>query len=128
MRPDEAQRVFSLRSAQRVLNACDSVLLQQFSDGATATGLKTGLQWHNLVLIGLEKLAIYWEPFGSALPSRGSIANAFESARKADGWRLVSVRLEVQTDGYQCGPWSHWFRKQLFECMARDLCASLAQS
>lgn len=86
------------------------VVLQQFCDG---------VHWHNLALIGPQKLAVHWEPMGSDIHARASpvaaVRRAFESAPKADGWRLVSMRMDVQSDGYQCGPWAHWFRGRLYE-------------
>ena len=105
-----AHGTFTQRGGQRTLNKCDCVLLQQFCDG---------VHWHNLALIGPQKLAVHWEPMGSDIHARASpvaaVRRAFESAPKADGWRLVSVRMDVQSDGYQCGPWAHWFRGRLYE-------------
>ena len=102
----EISKTLKQRGPQRALHNCDTVLLQQFSDTVTASGSSNGMHWHNLALIGPEKVAVYWEPYGSQLPGRGVIAAAFDDALKADGWELISVRLEVQTDGYQCGPWA----------------------
>ena len=99
------------RSAQRTLHACDCVLVVQFC---------IDRHWHSISLIGPEKLAYYWEPFGTALERRGELRMAWESLPKADGWELHSIGLELQTDGYQCGPWAHWFRSRLFAYAARE--------
>ena len=97
------------RAGQRVLRGCDCVMLLPICASA---------HWHSIALIGPQKLVVHWEPFGSDINSDDGHAlaafkRAFECAPKADGWRLLSVPLHVQMDGYQCGPWAHWFRNRL---------------
>ena len=107
--------IFRQRGGQRVLQLCDCVMVQQVCDGA---------HWHNVALIGPQRLAVHWEPFGTSIFSRthplARVRDAFDAAPKATGWQLVSVKLNLQSDGYQCGPWAHWFRRRLFAYCADD--------
>ena len=76
------------------------MLIQQFCDG---------IHWHNLVLLGPEQLAYYWEPLGRPLRRHDPIRTAFERAAQPS-WALESIRVELQADGHSCGDWAHWFR------------------
>ena len=46
----------------------------------------------------------YWNPYGIQLgadhPLRAALAAHV-------GWELVCIPLELQLDGWNCGPWSH---------------------
>ena len=73
-----------------MLQLCDCVMLQQVCDGA---------HWHNVALIGPQRLAVHWEPFGTSIFSRthplARVRDAFDAAPKATGWQLVSVTLNL---------------------------------
>eukprot|EP00966_Prymnesium_polylepis_P333196 7388670-Prymnesium_polylepis.1 len=88
-----------------------SVLLLQYCED---------LHWHNLVLMGpeAERKAYYWEPMhGATLATRSRIRAAFDDAAP-DGWELVSIPLAVQSDGYSCGDWAHYFCCRVMEYVA----------
>jgi hypothetical protein len=73
--------------------------------------------------MGPEKTCYYWEPMGSALPSRDAIRRAFETAAPA-GWALECLPLSMQADGHSCGDWAHYFRSRVLEYVAAGLCGS----
>ena len=61
--------------------------------------------WRLLVFYGRERKAIYWNPYGTALPRRHGL-----HARLAGfGWSVHSIRhaLQPDSDDYQCGIWVH---------------------
>ena len=103
-------KIFEERSALRVLQEQEQVLVQQFCDGC---------HWHNLVLIGPERIAYYWEPLGTALSARSPVRTAFFKAAPA-GWTLQSIRFKLQAYGHSCGDWSHYFRCRVLAYVARD--------
>jgi hypothetical protein len=95
----------------QLLEKGDRALIQQFCDGC---------HWHNLVLIGPEQRAYYWEPANATkLGSRSPIRTAFVAAAP-DGWVLESISLIAQADGHSCGDWAHWFRCRVMAYMADD--------
>jgi len=136
--------IFTERAASRTLSECNSVFVQQFSDGGLArptdrtprrlavasllvrSRVRSAVHWHNLVLFGPTRKAFLWEPAQINLEAhaRDAIAAAFEAAPKADGWTLETIELHLQSDSWQCGPWSHWFRCRAFayaaQCMGSD--------
>ena len=59
--------MFTERPALRTMTERESVLIQQFCDG---------IHWHNIVLIGPEQKAYYWEPTGKPLAGRSEIRKA----------------------------------------------------
>lgn len=92
--------IFEQRAEQCVLHKQQACLIQQYC---------CGVHWHNIVLIGPERRAYYWEPNGSSMASRHEIRVAFDAAAPA-GWTLVSIQLKLQADGHSCGDWAHYFR------------------
>ena len=94
--------MFAGRKAQRVLLEQKALLVQQYCHN---------LHWYNLVLIGPERRAYYWEPYGSPLAGRSAICEAFYKAAPS-GWTLDSIRVQLQptSDLHSCGDWAHYFR------------------
>lgn len=78
-----------------------------------------GVHWHNLALVGPERVMYYWEPTGSKLGDRDAISTAFECAAPG-GWDIVSIPLRLQADGHSCGDWAHWFRCRVHEYVADE--------
>ena len=68
--------IFEQRGEQCVLHNQQACLIQQYC---------SGVHWHNIVLIGPERRAYYWEPNGSSMTSRHAIRVAFDAAAPA-GW------------------------------------------
>ena len=98
--------IFRQRPALRVLQQQQSVLIQQFCGD---------LHWHNFVLFGPEQMAYYWEPMhGTTLGRREEIVTTFAAAAP-EAWKLESIQLAVQSDGYSCGDWAHYFRCRVLE-------------
>ena len=97
--------MFTERPALRTMTERESVLIQQFCDG---------IHWHNIVLIGPEQKAYYWEPTGKPLAGRSEIRKAFDAAAP-NGWTFESISLELQADGHSCGDWAHYFRCRVCE-------------
>jgi len=67
-----------------------------------------------------ERVLYYWDPFGDAMEE----SHALRAVVAANaGWRVVSIPHRLQSDGYQCGPWSHvalklfaaYFKAGIFE-------------
>jgi hypothetical protein len=86
-RPSEmVPKMFSERPAQRIFREGTGALIQQFCGG---------MHWHNLALVGPEKICYYWEPYGKALSRRSPEFAAF-SAAAPDDWALVSITVELQ--------------------------------
>ena len=102
--------IFSEGPAWRVLQKCDSALIQQFCDG---------LHWHNIVLVGKETRAYYWEPGGKPMGRRDAIRLAFETAAPPE-WMLESIQVGLQADGHSCGDWAHYFRGRALAYVADD--------
>ena len=69
--------------------------------------MSSGLHWRQLIFCFPERTLYYFEGFGGE-PNGVDAANlmrAFKSILKPRGWRIESVRLELQTDGVNCGVW-----------------------
>ena len=79
-------KMFSERPAQRIFSEGTGALIQQFCDG---------MHWHNLALVGPEKICYYWEPYGKALPRDSPEFAAFSAAAPSD-WELLSIPVELQ--------------------------------
>ena len=62
--------------------------------------------WRLLVLFGSERKAVYWNPYGIALPRRHALRSKIDGI---PGWSLHSIThaLQPSTDDYQCGIWVH---------------------
>ena len=82
-----------------------------------------GFHWHVIALIGPDKTAYYWEPFGRPLSLRDDIATAFTKYAPSD-WHLESIRLHFQPsdNSYDCGVWVHYFRTRAFAYAVSRLC------
>ena len=102
--------IFEQTAARRIFRHEDTCLVQQFCDG---------VHWHNLALVGPERVMYYWEPTGSKLGGRDAISTAFECAAPG-GWDIVSIPLRLQADGHSCGDWAHWFRCRVHEYVADE--------
>ena len=51
-----------------------------------------------------SQVLYYWESFGAEL-TNGPIKEDFNRVLLPHQWKLISIRVRVQTDGYSCGPW-----------------------
>ena len=101
--------IFTRARGERVLQQRGCAVIQQFCDGC---------HWHNLVLIGPEARAYYWDPLhANALPRRSPIRVAFDAAAP-DGWEFESIYFQAQADGHSCGDWSDFFRCRVLAYMA----------
>ena len=61
--------------------------------------------WHELFVSFKEQTVYHFEAFGGDLPRRSDTRTAFDEVFATHGWRWVSIRLKLQTDGSSCGVW-----------------------
>ena len=50
-----------------------------------------------------EKVCYHFEGFGG--PTDGVVSGAFSTLLERDGWQLIAIELELQSDGASCGVW-----------------------
>ena len=84
------------------------------------------LHWHNLALCGPDKIAYYWEPFGKSLDCQRTLGPPAAALAKClpTGWRVESLLIKLQTDGYQCGVWADWFCNRFAEYVIDSRCGT----
>jgi len=81
--------------------------------------------WRFLALVGAERVLYYWDPFGDAMEESHAL-RAVEAANA--GWRVVSIPHRLQSDGYQCGPWSHVALKLFAAYFKAGICEGFSES
>ena len=72
--------------------------------GRTKSQFVEGRHWHILAVSGAERIFYYWNPYGT-LDAPSEVRVAVHKLR--GGWKLVEIACELQSDGYQCAPWTH---------------------
>jgi hypothetical protein len=72
-----------------------------------------GRHWRFLGLVGRERTAYYWNPYGEALPRVHFIRVALACH---PSWTLQCLPDELQSDGFQCGVWSYVALRLFIEC------------
>ena len=96
---DVAAAFFQRKMAQRTFRGeGPELLMLKYSEA---------LHWHQLFFIQSAKLVLHHEPYGGRLGRGSAIGRAFTQCQAA-GWQLGDVRVCLQSDGYQCGPWVDW--------------------
>ena len=60
--------------------------------------------WRFLALVGAERTLYYWNPYGSDLEAGHALRTAVMAYK---GWRLVPILHQLQSDNFQCAPWTH---------------------
>ena len=85
-----------------------AVLSGEASDDVVVVQFCEALHWRFLVFFGPERTAIYWNPYGTALPRR----HGLHVERLAGfGWsrwvHSITHALQPRSDDYQCGVWAH---------------------
>ena len=63
------------------------------------------LHWHELFFSFLERCVYHFEGLGAELPAVSPIRIAFDASLGSQGWQLVSLCDEYQSDGSSCGVW-----------------------
>ena len=110
------QRVLSIKepfSAEGDGSNVSQMLLSSAASGildgtrpsdAIASNFVEGRHWRFVALVAAEKRCYYWNPYGNALDDDHALHAAL---REFSGWSLVPIPTALQTDGWNCGPWSH---------------------
>jgi hypothetical protein len=71
---------------------------------AIASNFVEERHWRFVALVAPEKHFYYWNPYGAPLGDDHPLRAAL---RQHVGWSLVCISTCFQSDGWNCGPWSH---------------------
>lgn len=72
-----------------------------------------GKHWRFLGLVGRDRTAYYWNPYGTELEPEHFIRVALACY---PSWSLESLPDELQSDDYQCGVWAYVALRLFIEC------------